>query len=39
MHCDFFLDNILLHKTDGSLSALIDWEDTAAGYTILYLKS
>ena len=39
MHCDFFLDNILVHEpeageTSGNaceLSALIDWEDAAAG--------
>ena len=42
MHCDFFLDNILVHEPgrpdvrgDGrsacELSALIDWEDAAAG--------
>ena len=42
MHCDFFLDNILVHElsraggsgVSGSaceLSALIDWEDAAAG--------
>ena len=39
MHCDFFLDNILVHEAEPggansnacTLSALIDWEDAAAG--------
>jgi Ser/Thr protein kinase RdoA (MazF antagonist) len=32
MHCDCFLDNVLLHADSGTLSALLDWEDAAQGW-------
>lgn len=31
MHCDYFLDNVLLHPADGALAAVLDWEDAAVG--------